>query len=206
MHQLRYPATVSLTAVSQIWPTAQSMGHLHRQGGYALTIIIIVLMIIGAVTTGGINLTTKTEQLAGNAIQRSRSFQAAEGAALQAETKIVDMMVSRVFADDTASTGIFSLDKRSEHWWRDESTDGIHETDTNLLLGVVSPPRYVIEQVGVYVSDGGTGVVNLDIGSAAYGRQSSAGRELVLFSVESQGKGSFESVETVVESVVAFSY
>jgi len=177
-----------------------------QQGGYALIAVITIMMILGAMATGGVTLSAKTERLAGNSIQRSRSFQAADGAATLAEKRIVDLMTSRVFADDFGSTGIFARNKRDEQWWRSVDVSGGHVADSTSFLGVIAPPSYVIEQVGDYVSDGGTGIVNLDIGGAAYGRLTSGGREFLLFSVESHGEGSFDGVETVVESTVAFSY
>lgn len=178
----------------------------QQQRGFALISIVIFLIIIGTVATGGVVLSTKTESLAGNAIQRNRSFQAADGAATLAERQIESMMTKRIYADDTASKGIYARDKRGEQWWRTDTTEGVNTADATSILGVVSAPTYVIEEVGDYISDGGTGVVNLDIGGSAYGRASASGREILLFSVESHGNGSFNTVETIVETTIAFSY
>jgi len=184
----------------------QSAHSLRRQGGYALIAMVTLLMIVGAMATGGMGMSIKSEHLAGNAIQRSRSFQATDGAAALAEQHINQMMEKRVFADPNASQGIYERGHREEQWWRTGAIDSIHVVDTGAMLGVVEPPRYVIEQVGDYVSDGGTGVVSLDIGGAAYGRGTKGGREFLLFSVESHGNGSFDSVEAAVETTVAYSY
>lgn len=211
-HSLQKPIRV-LRPSSTSTLNVNTRQRVKNQSGYALLAIVSFLMIIGAVATGGITLTTKTERLAGNAIQRSRSFQAADGAAVIAESKLQEMMQKRIFADRTASRGIFTRDMRSTQWWRTAASSplpntsaGVHVVDSGLILGVVAPPRYVIEEVGSYLSDGGTGVVNLDIGGSAYGRLTSGGREFLLFSVESHGKGSFETVETVIESTIVFSY
>jgi len=177
-----------------------------RQGGYALIAIVTFILIIGAMATGGMGMSIKTERLAGNAIQRNRAFLAADGASALAEDHISDMMQRRTFADVNGSTGIFSRKKRSAQWWREGASKAVHVAESDAILGVVSPPRYAVEQVGDYISDGGTGVVNLDIGGAAYGRLTASGREFLLFSVESHGKGSFDTVETVVETTVAFTY
>jgi len=177
-----------------------------RQGGYALIAIVTLLMIIGAMATGGMGLSINTERLAGNAIQRSRSFQAADGAATLAEDHISNMMRHRTFADANGYNGIFSHKQRSKQWWREDTSNAIHVANPDAILGVVTPPRYAVEQVGDYVSDGGTGIVNLDIGGSAYGRITAGGREFLLFNVESHGKGSFETVDTVVETTVAFTY
>lgn len=182
-----------------------------QQGGYALVAIVSFIMIVAAMATGGVSLTAKSERLAGNAIQRSRAFLAADGASEIAEKDLEDMMVRRVFADSTGSSGIYTVDQRVEQWWRDGNRNNVtpqalHEVDEDAILGVVEPPKYVIEQLGDFVSDGGTSIINLDIGGASYGRNTAGGREFLLFSVEALGKGSFDEVETVVESTVAFSY
>jgi len=137
----------------------------NKQQGYAMLTLAILLMIIGVMSAGAMNISNTSENLASNAIQRNRAFQAADAA-----------------------------------------TYGIHTVPESNVLGVVTPPKYSIEQVGDYVSDGGTGVVNLDIGGAAYGRMTSGGREIILYNVQSHANGSFNEVKTVVETAVAYSY
>lgn len=178
----------------------------RQQGGYALIAVITIMMILGLMATGGVTLSEKTERLAGNSIQRSRSFQAADGAATLAEAKIVDLMTNRIFANSEGSSGIFARNTRDDRWWRSDVVTGGHVADPGSFLGVIESPTFVIEQVGNYVSDGGTGVVSLDVGGASYGRLTNSGREFLLFTVESHGKGSFEGVETVIETTAAFSY
>lgn len=179
---------------------------LKKQGGYTLIAIVLFMIVIGGIASGGLTQSTKSEHLAGNAIQRSRSFQAADGASKLAEDRIDKLIKRRFFADTTATGGMFSRNSRTSQWWRNDTAQGAHAVDNDAILGVVTPPRYSIEQVGQYLSDGGTGVVNLDIGGAEYGRLTTAGREILLFSVESHGKGSFDAVDTVIESTIAVSY
>jgi len=62
--------------------------------------------------------------------------------------------------------------------------------EDDMLLGVAAPPRYVFEQIGDYAADGGTGIVNMDIGGGAYGQTSAGAREYILYRVEAQGVGS----------------
>lgn len=178
----------------------------RNEAGFALIVIMTILLIIGAIAVGGISLTTKTETLASNAIQRSRSFQAADAANYIAEVKIRELMIQRVSADDVASDGIFNRGTRAPEWWRSIVADGVYAADSDTILGVVSQPRYTIEKVGNYISDGGTGVVNLDVGSGSYGRETVSGREFTLYSVESHGKGSYDTVDTVIETTVVMTY
>lgn len=178
----------------------------RQQQGYALLTLVILLMIVGVMAAGAMNISNKSERLAGNAIQRNRAFQATDAAAYYAEAEIARLMQKRVYADDSATRGLFTFNKRPEEWWKTGNSGGVHTVPANSVLGVVKPPAYSIEQVGDYISDGGTGIVNLDVGGAAYGRITSGGREIILYNVQSHGNGSFDEVKTVVETAVAFSY
>lgn len=177
-----------------------------KQQGYAMLTLVILLMIIGVMSAGAMNISNTSENLASNAIQRNRAFQAADAATYYAEAEITSMLKQRIFANDSGEKGLFTFEKRPANWWDSAETKGIHIVPESTVLGVVNPPKYSIEQVGDYVSDGGTGVVNLDIGGAAYGRMTSGGREIILYNVQSHANGSFNEVKTVVETAVAFSY
>lgn len=193
-------------------PSAFAGGAAKQQGGYALVVVVILMLIGGVIAAGGLDTSEKSEKLAANAIQKSRSFHAADGASYHAQARIQEFLERRVFADDAGQSGLYTRDSRPAEWWRanegraaNESL-GIHTVEDDAALGVVQPPTYSIEMVGNYLSDGGTGVVNLDIGGSAYGRTTSGGREIILFDVESHGFGSFDKVQKVVETAVAFTY
>ncbi len=178
----------------------------HRaQRGYTLVSVLLIVMIIGVSAVGGMNTGMHSERLAGSAIQRDRAFQAADGGAAFAERKLQVMVGRRVFADETASEGIFSLDDPDNKWWRTATYSGEIHADTGTILGVVSPPRYIYEEIGSFVTDGGTGVSSVDIGSAVYGRTTRSGRDVVVYRIESHGLGSYSEVQSVVETVVAHS-
>lgn len=183
-----------------------------QQGGYALVVVVILMLIGGVIAAGGLDTSEKSEKLAANAIQKSRSFHAADGASYHAQARIQEFLERRVFADDAGQSGLYTRDSRPQEWWRSGESRttteslGIHTVEDDAALGVVQPPTYSIEMVGNYLSDGGTGVVNLDIGGSAYGRTTSGGREIILFDVESHGFGSFDKVQKVVETAVAFTY
>lgn len=187
-------------------PGNQQIPATERQQGYVLISVLVVLMIVGIMANGSMELSLSSEQLAGNAIQRSRAFQAADGAHALAEEDLARMITRRIVADSAATDGIYSLDSKASKWWQQSNYAGQHTVSGNPLAGVIEQPKYVIEEIGQYVTDGGTGVVSLDIGGASYGSRSSGGRNVVLYSIESHGKGSFDNVQSVVESTVAFSY
>ncbi len=176
------------------------------QGGYVLITVMVVLMIVGIMANSSMDVSISSEHIAGNAIQRSRAFQAADGAHALAEVELEQMLINRVVADDTASNGIFTRSSANDKWWQQSGFSGEHHISGNPMAGVVEQPRYVIEEVGQYVTDGGTGIVSLDIGGAAYGRRTTGGRNVVVYTIESHGKGSFDNVQSVIESTVALSY
>ena len=177
-----------------------------KQRGYVLITVMVVLMIVGIMANSSMDVSISSEHIAGNAIQRSRAFQAADGAHALAEEELTKMLANRIVADASATDGIFLRSSVSSQWWQQQSFTGDHQVTGDPIAGVVEQPRYVIEEIGQYVTDGGTGIVSLDIGGAAYGSRTTGGRNVVLYSIESHGKGSFDNVQSVVESTVALSY
>jgi Tfp pilus assembly protein PilX len=66
---------------------------------------------------------------------------------------------------------------------------------------VASSPVYVVEEIGNFLADGGSGIVSLDRGSASYGRKTGSGREIVLYRLQANGVGSTDAAQAVVESL-----
>ena len=181
-------------------------GTSYKQRGTTLVSVLIIIMIVSIMAAGSMNLSHVSEKSAGNAIQRSRAFQAADGGAVIAQARILDLIKWRAFADSTASEGVFSKDNYQKKWWREASYTGEQTVPSSAVLGVKKSPRYILEEVGQFVTDGGSGVSSLDLGSASYGSRSRSGRDVVVYRIESHGTGSFNEVRSVVETVVAFSY
>jgi len=173
-----------------------------QRNGYVIVTVLIIMLVTGILLSGTIRTTHNIEQVAGHSIQYSRAMEAAEGGGVVAQKNIIQHDGTRLFADSVATDGIFSLDSVDDKWWKDAEFDGQHEVDTGLLTGVAETPRYVYEQIGEYVADGGTGIVNMDIGGASYGRASAGAREFVLYKVQAQGVGSKSNVQRAVETAV----
>jgi Tfp pilus assembly protein PilX len=169
--------------------------------GFALFTTLIIVIIVGIVAISSLRLTDMTEVLAGNSIQRSRAFQAAEGGLIEGERHAALMAQRRVFSSPTASEGIFTRDSVTAHWWRTEDFSGAQILDEAAYPGVIDPPAYIVEEIGSYISDGGSGIVSLDRGGAGYGQRTSSGREIVLYRLQSNGVGSSKSAQAVVESL-----
>lgn len=176
------------------------------QQGSTLVAVLLITFIIGVMAFGSIDISHVSEKSAGNAIQRSRAFQAADGGIALAEEQAKQLMRRRVFADSRASEGIFSKDSYQQHWWQQENYTGQQQVPVGSVLGVTASPRYIIEEYGQYVSDGGSGISSLDLGSASYGSRSRSGRDVAIYRIQSQGYGSLNNVKSVVETVVGYSF
>lgn len=175
---------------------------LVNQGGFVILTILVIMLITGILLSGTIRTTHNIEKTAGHSIQYSRAMEAVIGGGVMAEKKLIEYTGARRFADSVATDGVFSLDSVTDKWWEDLAFEGQHEVETGMLVGVVETPRYVYEQVGEYVADGGSGVVNMDIGGASYGRASAGAREYVLYRVQAQGVGSRTDIKRAIETVV----
>lgn len=173
-----------------------------QQDGYVIVTVLVLMLITGILLSGTIRTTHNIELTAGHSIQYSRAMEAAEGGGAIAQKNLIEYTGARQFADSIATDGVFSLDTVGDKWWEDTAFEGQHKVDTGVLTGVAEPPRYVYEQIGEYVADGGTGVVNMDIGGASYGRASAGAREYVLYKVQAQGVGSRSTIQRAVETAV----
>ncbi len=178
---------------------------IHQQG-VTLVSVMVIIFIVGIMAFGSVDVSHVSEKSAGNAIQRSRAFQAADGGSTVAQDRVQQLMRTRAFADTSATDGIFSRESFQEKWWQEDNYAGQHDVPMGTVLGVAASPRYIIEQVGQFVTDGGSGISSLDIGSAAYGSRSRSGRDVAIYRVQSQGYGSLDDIKSVVESVVGFSF
>lgn len=171
--------------------------------GFVLFSTLVIVIIVGLIAVSKLRTSELSEVLAGNSIQRSRAFQGAQGGLIEAERSAAVMAQRRVFASPEATDGVFSRSSVSDHWWREEDYNGSRVVNHDGYPGVVSPPVYVMEEIGNYESDGGSGVVNLDRGSGRYGLRTDSGRQIVLYRMQSKGLGSTDESQALVESLFA---
>ncbi len=172
------------------------------QRGYVILTILVIALIAGVLLTGIMQTSIFTGKTVSHAIQYSRAMAAAEGGVVFAQKEIIDESGARRFADAVATDGVFSRDSIADKWWADAAFTGQRAVQDGILADVAEAPEYVYEQVGEYVADGGSGVVNLDIGGASYGRTSAGGREHLLYKVQAYGVGSYTNVPRAVETIV----
>lgn len=177
------------------------MSHPVGERGFALFATLVIVIIVGLLAVSGLRTTELTEVLAGNSIQRSRALQGAEGGLIEAERSAKVMVERRVFASPDAADGVFTRDAVGDLWWREDDYEGSQVSQDDSYPGVVSPPIYVVEEIGNYESDGGSGVVNLDRGGGRYGLRTDSGRQVVLYRMQSKGVGSTDDSKALVESL-----
>ncbi len=182
---------------------AKSTNGRKSQQGYTLISVLVLLTIVLVMANSMINMSESTQKVSSASIQRDRVFQSIDSALAVGENYVKKLSIDRVFSDTSASEGLFSQGSRPDRWWKDTVSDGERLVDTGLILGVSSPPVFASEQIGNYISDGGTGIVNLGTGSGDYGRLSNGSREVVLYSIEAYGKGSNDDIQAAAESTLA---
>ena len=173
------------------------------EAGFAL-FTVLVLTIIAALVLGASMRTAEFgERLSGSSIERNRAFNAAEGGLTFGERTVPGTSQTRTFASSDGADGTFSFGALGEEpsWWQDADFDGATSV-IDTFVGVRNDPEHVVEEIGDYVADGGSGIVSLDRGAAGYGRKTGSGREVVLYRVQSRGTGSSAKVSAVVESLV----
>ncbi len=171
--------------------------------GFVLFSALFIVIIVGLIAVSKLRSSELSEVLAGNSIQRSRAFQGAQGGLIEAERNATVMAQRRIFASPEATDGVFSRSSVGDYWWREEDYNGSQVVNDDNYPGVVSPPVYVMEEIGSYESDGGSGIVNLDRGGGRYGLRTDSGRQLVLYRMQAKGLGSTDQSQALVESLFA---
>lgn len=174
--------------------------------GTVLIAILVLTLIVGVMATSMLDTADHSQQVSSATIQRDRAFQSMDTALAVAESFLIDETEDRLYADRDASEGVYTLNDRTERWWEQENFQGEFVLDADRVLGTTQAPRYAVEEIGNYIFDGTSGIVNLDVGSATYGRLSNGAREVVLFSIEAYGKGSYDNVQAAGESVVILNF
>ena len=169
--------------------------------GFALFTTLVLTVIVAVVLGATLRTVEFGERLSGSSIERHRAFNAAEGGLRLGERALAEAGAERTFASADGRDGTFAFASVDDAWWRDPDFDGATAAPAEAFVGVIAPPEYVIEEVGAYVADGGSGIVSLDRGSAGYGSKTDSGREVVLYRVQSRGNGSAAPVDAVVESL-----
>ena len=172
-----------------------------REAGFALFTTMIIVLIVGILAVSGFRQNQLVESLSGNSIQRSRALQASEGALITAEHGAASLVENRVYATASGMNSVYVDDSLPDKWWSEETFGGASSVDDSMFVGVIEQPEYVISEVGHFLADGGTGVVNLDRGNAAYGSLTASGREIVLYRFQAKGFGSTDSTKAIAESL-----
>ena len=133
MHRLRNPITA--------------------QGGVALIVALILLVVMTLVGLSGLRNVTLEERMTSNTFDRSISFQAAEAALKEAEAEVQDkaalaVMQPALGTPCSAANGVCGAPSPpTEERWLDNSTNWMNAATLN-NGGVSITPQYIIEFLG----------------------------------------------------------
>lgn len=128
-----------------------------RQDGIVLVVGLIFLMLMTIIATSVMDTGVMEERMAGNSYDRSRAFQAAEGALREAEQWLATTFCERPEPSATAdiwpqdepadATTGEPLDPRSDAWWAAATVSA------SALDNIAVQPRYVIEEIEYNAED-----------------------------------------------------
>lgn len=142
---------------------------MQRQGGAALIIALVILVILTSMGVAGLKTANLEEQFTGNVRDRSRAFSAAEAALRSAESWLAGLgskpascssspCGTGVFSTFALADGFFALKDFS--WWASNgqaytapgASELLGDEDGDGISTLSAQPRYIIEEVR-YVPD-----------------------------------------------------
>lgn len=160
-----------------------------REGGSALIVSLLILIILSLLGLTAVRTTTLEEKMAGNLRDNDLAFQAAESALRDAEA-FVDSVVSTNAFNDTGglySSGTADPDYLAAATWGAANSVAY----SGSLTGVATQPRYIIKYLGVVSTSGGA----LNIGG--YGNQQAG--DLHSFRISVRGTGGRDTTQVVLQ-------
>jgi type IV pilus assembly protein PilX len=175
--------------------TAMGMG---QQRGLALFMSLVMLLILTILGVSSVQNTSLQERMSRNALDSNLAFQAAESALRDGEDFIEDNFNSLVPFDapGAAATGLY-YDKdwdQNPNWkGRDWAAANGSKVGATNVVGVATPPKYIIEHVKTVVSDQDR--LNLD----NIGQDTGTGRTQI-FRVTTYGTGGSATAHVMLQS------
>jgi len=122
----------------------------EQQGGSALVISLIMLLMISLLAIGGLRSTILQERMSANLYDRELAFQAAE-AALRAGERFLATTPPNTIPNNS---GLFDLNNGSRPDWLAPGADPAHDSTESIVLdpglaAVAVQPQYFIERIGI---------------------------------------------------------
>ena len=171
-----------------------NLSSLTSQRGAVLVIGLMILLLMTMIGITGMSRTNLEERMAGNSLDHSISFNAAEVALKEGEDFVESLSVLSGFSE-TGANGLFSDQSGSVRvWetvnWRD--TSAVIETSRS-VAGTAIKPRYIVEHLTQLVSASDT--LNMD----NYGQGTGAGN-IEMFRITAASSGSSDSSYVMLQS------
>ncbi len=163
----------------------------QHQGGAALIVALIFLLVMTVIGTTAMRAATMQERMAGNIRDVNLAFQAAEGALREAEDFLLNVAMLPNFND---SNGFYEVNSPVRPDWRADplaAGGGGFIEYGGTIAGAARPPRYFIEQLSaVTVRPAGT---ETETGTPL--------EEIFYFRVTAVGFGGDETTSAVLSTV-----
>lgn len=207
-----------------------------RQRGAALIISLIILVVMTIIGTTAIQTTTLEERMVSNMRDRSLAFQMAEMALRDAEEKLLEIisaanLQTRSSKNDAiedkfngSATGFVKIDSTDpeiqkvlakindtkelfvdEDLWKNSAAS--HENqDLGDEVGVVSPPRYIVQWIGRHRQQN---VIDLNSGAAVVPNcfnPASLNLCIYVFQIFARGTGSSEDSQVILRTHYSLSF
>ncbi len=174
-----------------------SPASLSRQGGIALVLALVFLLLLTIIGIAALNTTSLEEKMAGNVKDRNLAFQAAESALALGENWIYTQIGKPVFPNNSA--GLYVPNNTTPNWdsvtWTGSSNlvtypNTPSASGSGSLGKVYSQPKYIIEDMGEKTETGGSLVL-----STSY-----KGKGATVLRITARGTGGTDAAVVMLQS------
>lgn len=179
---------------------------IERQGGTALVIALVFLLILTILGVSALNTTLLQEKMAANSKEKNIAFQSAESAVLAAEDWISQQISKPIFPNNTVGLYLPSTDgtpvweSAALDWTSTSNLVVYPNTPTAVISGglssVATQPKYIIEDLGEVPEVGGSKVL-----PGAY-----KGKGNTVLRITGHGTGGTNAAQARVQSIYARAY
>jgi len=171
-----------------------NLSSLKSQRGAVLVVGLMILLLMTMIGITGMSRTNLEERMAGNSLDHSISFNAAEVALKEGENFVENLSVLTGFST-TGTGGLFSDQSGTVRVWEtiDWNDTGAVKETADSVAGAVLKPRYIVEHLTQLVSASDT--LNMD----NYGQGTGAGN-IEMFRITAASSGSSGSSYVMLQS------
>jgi len=160
-----------------------------REGGSALIVSLLILIILSLLGLTAVRTTTLEEKMAGNLRDNDLAFQTAESALRDAETFVEGVVSTNAFND---AGGLYGEATADPDYFAAATWNAVNSAVySGAITGVATQPRYIVKYLGVVPTAGGA----LNIGG--YGNQQAG--TLHSFRITARGTGGRDTTQVILQ-------